>query len=264
MSEGGGGIDPSAGKTTAKPSWHRSTVKTIIAIAIVVVAALFVVGFAMAGFTGSLYNYSPTSSNVQTNIPKPADNSAVYTFTIPEVTVNDITRTADHEPTRDQFQIFDMMHQAAYVNKDYNFQMNYPSSTFANEDRTISGMTFIVAFESGTSNEGSYAINVMTQSMGGMTLPDYISAAKDQLEESLSTNNYSLLDSKPAKIRSDYNAYVIDYLFKGDGGVAKVRQVIIPHGDQAYVITFLGVPSTAYDVNLATFNAAVASFKFLG
>lgn len=158
-----------------------------------------------------------------------------------------------------------------YVNRGYNFQMQYPAGWKVNQGATVQdlkgnlaaldGSSFIVVFQGPFVNNYGVNINVVTENMQGYSLREYVQQAKSGLAQTLSMNNYRLVGEQQSEY-GGHDAYIIRYLALLDGTQTTVASIIVQDGANALVMSY-AAPSSAYDTYLPQALQSVESLEFL-
>jgi hypothetical protein len=255
---------------------QKNRTKIIITIAIIIAVAV-----PLALYAGSLAQQKPasTSSNIQTT-SNPVALSSTPVTKVPEAIdfpapvmpdINNLTRHGDYIPPMTNSQIYGMLHQPPYVNKDYGFQIDYPAQITPEEDQPIGMSTAIMSitdhWEGSDAPQYNYSAKwffaITTANMGGHTLQEFANTTKAGLDVYLSGNNALITHSADASVRGKYPAYVIDFISTSQGQTAKARLIIVQHGEQAYILIFAAIPTKAFDQEEALFNAMIGTFAFM-
>lgn len=158
-----------------------------------------------------------------------------------------------------------------YVNRDYNFQMQYPAGWAVNEGTVLEnmkgnmqqfeGFSYIVVFAGPAKDGYTVNINAVTENMQGYSLADYVAATKSDLAQALAANNYRLLNEQDMMI-SNHNAHNIFYVANFGGTQTKVLTTIVQDGDQAFIMSY-AAPTSVFDTYQDIATRSMSTLKFL-
>jgi hypothetical protein len=159
-----------------------------------------------------------------------------------------------------------------YTNNVYKFSIQYPSNWIEKEsfngkvDLGSSSYQFnaIVVFTPSSQDNTKYITNVNVKTIAGIngtSLDDLLTGTKSGLQDLFGVNDFK--ETGEGKIKTNGNdAFYIEYVININGVIAKVKQVVIPNGDNAFVITY-GSSEDTYNKYLQQFDGILSTFKFL-
>lgn len=149
----------------------------------------------------------------------------------------------------------------------YGFSVTLPgqwgSSTELSDQYGDAIMTFYtdVDYRVNDSNYAFTSLNIKAEDMGGLSLINYVKAAKDGVRAMFAGSDMVILKEGPAKVK-DKSAYYLEYAIKAGKGI-KIKQTIVANGNTAYIFTY-GSTASTYAKYLKEADSIVASFKLHG
>jgi len=146
-----------------------------------------------------------------------------------------------------------------YVNNAYGFSIIPPSGWSTQEAAAVDKNTPIVVFIGEYEERFAPTINIMRDSLHGLSFDDYAKAAKESVVNDLSSHNYLLIGWKKKEV-NNMLAYEHIYTFTFEGKILKADQYFFATNTTGFAITYTALPH-AYDKYSKDFNQSILSFK---
>lgn len=157
-----------------------------------------------------------------------------------------------------------------YINKVYNFSMLQPvgwtekENTLQEYGRNNLGYTVLFTLPK---NESGYATNI---NVNVKTFPAIQTTPINQIRGSFenglhsayATQDYFQVTKKGSLTVNGKNSFFFEYGAKINGTFVASKQVVIPDGDKAFIITYASEKED-YDAYLSQFTKILSSFKIL-
>lgn len=157
-----------------------------------------------------------------------------------------------------------------YTNDVYKFSIQYPQDWSMKE--AVNGkvdigsssqqFTAIVVFAPSSQTNDNYITNVNVKTISGVSgvsLDDLQTQTISSLQDFFASNDFKEISSGKMKV-SDKDAFYIEYIININGVIAETKQVIIPNGDDAFIVTY-GSPQNTFNNSLNQFDTSISTFK---
>ena len=173
----------------------------------------------------------------------------------PETSVSDVFIGEDSKANEKE-KISQVKLENSYLNKRFNFTLNYPNNWEISED-TLSNLVYILT-PSDTADEFQEMINVVIGSSSNLTLEEFFdrnnSIVQNSFEELIQLENATMLSINGV----DFKTVKYNYIFAGYKLTAKIYVAL--KGENSYIINCSALQNT-FETHEENFKKTVTSIK---